>query len=166
MQWILDPDATHGIFAAAQALSTLPTRSKVSFGAQLGRRALGSSRGVQEDRGFCSWRAPQGASAPGRGHGRDAPALRCAAWKVCQGVYDIKDLFMPASCPASSLLNPLLPFRNVTCHLSQCTVLPHFLSQIVPELCCPLVKWHCSSSQRHGGPFFPIISSMSKRSKL
>lgn len=106
------------------------------------------------------------AGAPGTGHGKDAPALRCAAWKVCRGVYDIKDLFMITSCPPSSLLNPVLPFWNVTCHLSQCTVLPHFLSQIVPELCYPLVKWHCGSPQRCGGLCFPIISSMSKRSKL
>lgn len=73
---------------------------------------------------------------------------------------------MPASCPSSSLLNPVLPFWNVSCCFSQCTALPHFLSQIVPELCSPPVKWHCSLSQRCGGPFFPIISSISKRSKL
>lgn len=121
MQRILDSNATHGIFAAALSLSVLLMWSKVGFGTQLDRRCLGNSRGVWEDGDFRGWAASQGTSAPGMGHGMDAPVLKRAIWKVYQGVYDIKDLFMPATCPSSSLLNPVLPFWDVTCHLSQCT---------------------------------------------
>lgn len=129
MQWILDSNATHEVSVAAQALSASPTWSKVSFGAHLDRRTLGNSRGLGV---LCREPLLQEGDMRGMLQFYDVLHTKCS-----KGVYDIKDLFMPASCPSSSLLNPVLPFWNVTCHLSQCTGPPHFLSQIVPRALLP-----------------------------
>lgn len=78
----------------------------------------------------------------------------------------MKALTMLSSCPSSSLLNPPLPFQNATCPPSWSTSPSSLLPQIVPELCHPPVKRHCTLSQSCGEPSFPVISSTSKRSKL
>lgn len=95
--------------------SALPEQSTVSVRAWRGRRAPRNSSGLRSTGDFPRWAAPQGGHAPGRGHGKDAPAFRCASWKVCKGAGDMKALTMLTSCPPSSLLNPPLPFQNATC---------------------------------------------------
>lgn len=146
--------------------SALPEQSTVSIRAWRGRRAPRNSSGLRSTGDFPRWAAPQGGHAPGRGHGKDAPAFRCASWKVCKGAGDMKALTMLTSCPPSSLLNPPLPFKMPPALPVGAQVLPHFLPRIVPELCHPPVKRHCTLSQSCGEPSFPVISSTSKRSKL